>query len=66
MVDFSPNSMLIFTASGPGFSSNVVRIGSNDSNLRFKRFILGFRGPTKPISADLGSDTFTRPFHEFF
>ena len=66
MVDFSPNSMLIFTASGPGFSSNAVRIGSNDANLRFKRFILRFRGPTKPILADFGSAFLTGLFHEFF
>ena len=66
MVDFSPNAMLIFTASGSEFSLNAVRIGSNDTNSRFKRFILRFRGPTEAISADLGSDIFTRPFHEFF
>ena len=66
MVDFLPNSMLIFTAFGPGFSSNAVRIGSNDANLRFKRFILRFRGPTKPILADLAvlfcQDYFTNFF----
>ena len=66
MVEFFPNSMLIFTAFGPGFSSNAVRIGSNDANLRFKRFILKFRGPTKPILADFGVDILARPFHEFF
>ena len=53
MVEFSPNSMLIFSAFWPGFSANAVRIGSNDANLRFKRFILKFCGPTKPIVADL-------------
>ena len=66
MVNFLPNSMLIFAAFGSGISSNAVRIGSNDANLRFKRFILRFRGPTKPILADFGGAILTGLFHDFF
>ena len=63
MVDFSSNSMLIFTACGPEFLSNAMRIGSNDTNLRFKGSILRFCGPTKPMLMDFES---AAPFWDFF
>ena len=66
MVDFSPNSMLIFTASGPEFSLNALLIGSNDTNSHFKRFILRFCGPTKPILIDFEIFIFKSQFHEIF